>query len=87
MRPDRNRATGSNQQAIDYGTALSGVRMPNEEQVFFYAGWEARILHQVRIDFIPAVFQVAHQRFPLTQCVLLLLVPMGFFARQASLLA
>ncbi len=48
---------GCDQQAVDHCTAPSGVRMPNEERVFFSdAGWADRILHQVRVDLVPAVF-------------------------------
>jgi len=63
-------SAGCDKQVVDYFTAPSGVWVPNEEPVLLSdAGWADRILHQVRIDVIPAVFEVAHQRLPLIQCV------------------
>ncbi len=72
-------AAGCDLQAEDPGTVQSVVWVRHEEpDLISDAGWPDYILQKVRIDLIPAVFQVAHQRLPLTQCVPDSLSPWAF---------
>ena len=63
-------STGGDQQAVDHRAPPAGVRVANEEPVLLAdAAWPDRVLHQIRVDLVPTIFEIAHQRLPLAQSV------------------